>query len=115
MDRISKKQRSKVMSKIRSKDTKPELALMVMLDELGIEYEYQPKMTGRPDFLVGNSAVFVDGSFWHCNIPLLKFLRLPFFWKKKLLKNRVRDVRTNFRLRRAGYSIVRIPAEVLVR
>ena len=115
MDRISKEQRSKLMSKIRSKNTKPELALMAMLDELDIRYEYQQKMMGNPDFLIDNLAVFVDGSFWHCNMPLVKYLRLPYFWKKKLLKNKARDVRTNFRLRAAGYSIVRIPAEILVR
>lgn len=65
-DIFSKEKRSEIMSKIRSKGTKIELRMKKALEETGVEFEYQPKMFGRPDFFVPpNIAVFCDSSFWH--------------------------------------------------
>jgi len=54
------------MSKIRSKGTKIEGAMINALNEKGVKFVYQPTMVGNPDFLVEPSiVVFCDESFWH--------------------------------------------------
>ena len=64
-DKVSKEVRSEIMSKIRSKNTKPELMLKDAL--VGSYMRYQPKVNGKPDFANNKRkvAVFVDGCFWH--------------------------------------------------
>jgi len=59
--------RSEVMSRIRSKDTKPELKIKEFLDEIGTDYEYQADIDGWiVDFLVGDDLVIEYRScFWH--------------------------------------------------
>src|SRR5436190_9794598 len=68
-DFLSKKTRSRVMSRIRSKDTKPELTLRKALFEAGIRgWRCHPRtVPGKPDiaFTRWRVAIFVDGCFWH--------------------------------------------------
>jgi G:T-mismatch repair DNA endonuclease (very short patch repair protein) len=85
--------RSELMSRIRSKWTKPE-----------VRYQIEhPKATRgdwlpfRPDFLIGGDkgdksfrCVFIDGDFWHCLGPI-KFASLSEFWQAKLVHNLCRD------------------------
>jgi len=62
-DTLTKKQRSFCMSKIRSRNTKPELKHKAKNKGL----EYQPKAFGKPDFIdwKKKTAIFIDGCFWH--------------------------------------------------
>ena len=68
MDIWDKKKRSEVMSKIRSKNTKPEIALRKALFARGYRYRtnYQ-KLPGKPDIVLPKykTAIFVHGCFWH--------------------------------------------------
>lgn len=109
-DRVSKETRSKIMSRIRHRDTKAELALKPALEALG--FEYHPKdIPGKPDFahIGGKVAVFVDGCFWHgCPIHF----RMPEtnreFWQDKMDRNTLRDTLVNAMMAGAGWTVIRV-------
>ena len=110
-DIMSREKRSALMSRIQGKDTKPELELARALRRVG----YRPKrhdkgLPGRPDFVFKRAkvAVFVDGDFWHgWRFPLWEHKLTP-FWREKIGKNRERDQRNFRRLRRDGWTVIRI-------
>lgn len=97
MDTVDKRTRSQMMAAIRSKDTKPELALRRCLFGLGYRYRlHQRDLPGRPDmvFLKHRAVVFVNGCFWHhheCWDVKMPTTRRA-WWRKKLEGNRKRDV-----------------------
>jgi DNA mismatch endonuclease (patch repair protein) len=97
------------MSKIRSKGTKIELRMKVALEKSGIEFEYQPRMLGRPDFLIPpDIAVFCDSSFWHGRNWRKLRTQLPKeYWYDHINRNRLRDRAVNSELRKKGYSVLR--------
>jgi DNA mismatch endonuclease (patch repair protein) len=104
-------QRSATMSRIRGRDTKPELLVAGLLDGLGLEWEGQVRrLPGRPDFVFEEArvAVFVDGDFWHgWRFPRWRHKLAP-FWEAKIAGNRARDRRNHAKLRRRGWRVVRI-------
>ncbi len=110
-DVMSVEKRSKVMSRIQSKDTKPELELARALKRSRLRFErHASDLPGKPDFVFRRRklAVFVDGSFWHgWRFPLWEG-KLTEFWQKKIAANRARDRRNFAALRRAGWKVVRI-------
>ena len=110
-DVMTPAQRSRVMSRIRGKDTIPERYLNELLRAAGFSFtRHDSMLPGRPDFVFWGKkvAVFIDGDFWHgWRFPLWKH-RLGVFWKEKIAKNRSRDQRNFRRLRRAGWKVVRI-------
>lgn len=95
MDKISKDRRSWNMSRIRSKDTKPELLVRKYLHSRGYRYRLQGGLPGKPDILFPplRIAIFVNGCFWHqhgCrNSAIPKSNTL--YWAKKLADNKRRD------------------------
>ena len=104
--------RSYNMSRIRSRDTVPELELRRALWSRGLRgYRLHVRMKGRPDivFTRRKVAVFVDGCFWHgcrrCrrSAPSTN----SEYWLQKIKRNRNRDVSTTRRLRRAGWVVLR--------
>jgi len=109
MDRISKKKRSKIMSAIRSKHTKPELILRKALWAEGLRYRlhYGPE---RIDIAFPSKklAIFVDGCFWH-GCP--KHGHTPksnkSYWISKLRRNTERDKARSIKLKVAGWSVMR--------
>jgi len=104
-------QRSACMSRIRGKDTGPERFMLALLSEVGLTPETHAKdLPGRPDFVLRDQrvAIFVDGDFWHgWRFPAWRHKLAP-FWEVKISANRTRDSRNHARLRRAGWSVVRI-------
>lgn len=102
--------RSEIMSRIRGRDTGPELAVKASLR--GLRLRHQPKgIDGRPDFAHKGRkvAVFVDGCFWHgCPRCYRKPKSNVAFWRGKVRGNRARDRRNRRRLRRAGWSVVSV-------
>jgi DNA mismatch endonuclease (patch repair protein) len=108
-DFLSVAQRSLRMSRIRSKDTKPELSMARILNEAKLPYVRHAKLPGTPDFLVGGRVVVhVDGIFWHGkNFAKIERTLKP-FWKNKISNNMRRDSRVDRRLRRMGFSVLRI-------
>lgn len=113
MDKVDEKTRSDIMSKIRGRDTKMELAVRPTLEALGFTYhpEEGPKIRGAPDFahLVKYVAVFLDGCFWH-GCP--KHYREPKtnteFWRDKIAKNKERDKRISDYYEGMGWAVIRV-------
>lgn len=105
--------RSRTMSKIRAKNTKPELLLRKELWKRGFRYRTSDKtLPGKPD--ISNKsrkvAVFVDGEFWHgynweVKKDAIKSNRA--FWIPKIERNMQRDEEINALLERSGYKILR--------
>ena len=111
MDVYDRATRSYVMSRIRGRDTRPELVLRKLLWKMGIRgYRVHAKIPGRPDVVFSGKrlAVFVQGCFWHgcrrCAIPTPTTHRA--YWSKKIAGNRRRDRRTANALRRTGWKTV---------
>ena len=112
MDRLSKKERSILMSKIRTSGTDIELALLQCVRPLWSIERYRKNvrsLPGKPDIVFPKSkvAIFADGDFWHGrNFDKWKEA-LPEFWQKKIASNIVRDVRDTKVLRKMGYKVLR--------
>jgi DNA mismatch endonuclease (patch repair protein) len=112
MDHVSKEVRSKIMATVRSKGNRTtELALGRILWAAGLRgYRKQWPADGKPDFAWPRLmvAVFVDGCFWHgCTCKYLPRTRTK-FWRDKIENNRRRDLRVSRRLRRAGWTVIRV-------
>jgi len=110
-DIMSPEKRSAVMSRIRGKDTGPELALAQAMAEHRWEWESHARdLPGRPDFVLRSIkvAVFVDGDFWHgWRFPEWRD-KLSEKWEEKIEANRRRDRRNRRSLQRMGWKVVRI-------
>ena len=96
-DIISPERRSKNMSAIRSKDTKPEIYLRKLLFAEGYRYRIAERsIPGHPDMFLRkyNTAIFVHGCFWHrhqgCKYAYMPKSRVE-FWQKKFDDNVRRD------------------------
>lgn len=106
-------ERSALMSKIRSKNTKPELVLRKLLWNSGIRYRiYFSKLPGSPDIVITKFriAIFVDGEFWHGYLWEEKKQKIKSnkdYWIPKIEKNMVRDSNTNAHLEYLGYRVLR--------
>ncbi|WP_203295556.1 very short patch repair endonuclease [Luteirhabdus pelagi] len=107
------KNRSKIMSKIRGRNTKPELLLRKALWAKGLRYRVDSKvLPGKPDISIQKYklAIFVDGSFWHGynwdeRKDTIKKNRR--FWIPKIERNMQRDREVNHMLQQKGYRIFR--------
>jgi len=67
-DTLTKKERSRVMSLVKSKDTKPEKRVRSMLFKMGYRFRVNnPKLPGKPDIVLKKhkTVIFVHGCFWH--------------------------------------------------
>ena len=112
MDTLTAAERSERMSRIRGKDTAPEITVRRLVHSIGYRYRlHATKLPGRPDLVFGarRKVIFVHGCFWHCHdSPLRKLTRLPKarlkFWRAKLEGNRERDLRNQELLRAAGWN-----------
>jgi len=110
-DIMSTKTRSRVMSRIKGKNTKPELAVMAELRRRKIYFStHASELPGRPDIVFRRIklAVFVDGDFWHgWRFPLWEHKLSP-KWQVKIAMTRQRDQRNFRKLRRDGWLVLRI-------
>lgn len=112
MDIWSKEKRSDVMSKIRSKNTKPEKLLRSMLHKSGYRFRIHKKeLPGKPDIVMPKYKIiiFVNGCFWHYHKNCPEG-RIPhtnsIFWKDKLQKNVKRDKNNIKALRKLGWKVI---------
>jgi DNA mismatch endonuclease, patch repair protein len=101
-DVFTPEKRSEVMSRVRSKDTKPELAVRRALHAIGYRFRlHRGNLPDKPDVVVPKyrTALFVHGCFWHRHPGCAK-ARLPKniadFWREKLQGNVERDERPLF-------------------
>lgn len=113
-DRITPEQRSRNMSRIRSRDTKPELALRTELFKLGLRYRLcRRDLPGTPDivFSAQHLAVQVRGCFWHQH-PGCRHARIPGsnqnYWHPKLERTVSRDSANDRALRKLGWQLVEV-------
>ncbi|WP_420398161.1 very short patch repair endonuclease [Nioella sp.] len=111
VDIVNKETRSRMMSGIRGKDTRPELLLRRALHARGFRYRLHPKtMSGRPDMVLPKYrvAVFVHGCFWHrhegCRFASTPATR-PEFWAAKFAANIRRDQKVVATLSEDGWRI----------
>lgn len=100
------------MSRIRSKDTKPEIIVRKTLYQLGFRYRLHKKdLPGKPDIVLRKykTAIFVNGCFWHrhdnCNEASRPKTNSA-FWEKKLDANVERDMQNQNALRETGWSVI---------
>ncbi len=108
---------SKIMSAIRSKDTKPERLLAKALWHRGLRYRKHYLIKGRPDlaFVSAKIALFCDGDFWHGNNWRIRGLssleeelsRYSLFWREKILRNIERDNEVDKTLQDLGWLVLR--------
>lgn len=117
MDVHTKEQRSYNMSRIPSKNTKPELLLFKSLRKAGLKFKKHYPITGKPDAVFPNEklAVFVDGEYWHGKDFDQWKNRLSEFWFKKIGQNIKRDRRIRSELRKGGWLVLRIWGRDLIR
>lgn len=107
------KKRSKMMSKVRGKNTKTELLLRKALWAKGVRFRVDSKkLPGKPDISIQKYklAIFIDGEFWHgYNWPERKktIKSNREFWIPKIERNRQRDEEVNQELHDLGYTVFR--------
>lgn len=108
MDKLTPQQRSLLMSKVKSKNTKIELVVRRFLFAKGFRYRVNVKtLPGTPDIVLKNyrTVIFVNGCFWHghdCSIYKTPTTRVE-FWLNKIERNRDRDEKVRNQLRHLGW------------
>jgi DNA mismatch endonuclease (patch repair protein) len=110
-DVMTAAQRSRCMSRIRGRDTKPEIALRSALWRCGLRFRKNGRLRGKPDivFPTERIAVFVDGCFWHrCPQHQTRPASNAEFWDRKLSENVERDRRTEAILGADGWIVLRV-------
>lgn len=112
MDRLSETERSANMSRIRSRDTLPELAVRRALHAAGYRFRlHRRDLPGRPDIVLSRykTVIFVHGCFWHrhkdCGNATSPGTRSE-FWQAKFAANEARDERNTRELKAAGWKVV---------
>ena len=111
MDTVSKKKRSEIMSRIRSKNTKPEMLVRKYLSSKGYKYRlHDKKLPGTPDIVLKRKriAIQVRGCFWHGhNCKLSNYPKTNRkYWKNKINNNKKRDRKNDKLLRKMGYKLI---------
>lgn len=99
------------MSRIRGRDTTPEIAVRSLLHRLGYRFRlHRKELPGTPDIVLPgrNAVVFVHGCFWHghtCKADKMPKSRKQ-YWSEKIACNRRRDARKRQELRLLGWKVV---------
>ena len=126
-DKLTPKQRHKCMSRIRGKDTKPELWVRKYLYAHGFRYRlHEKRLPGKPDIVIRRlrTVILVNGCFWHGHTepPLpspvedgkggvrCKYFVTPHtrvdFWQKKIERNKARDLEDRNSLKLLGWNVI---------
>ena len=110
-DKISVKQRSDIMARIKSKNTKPEIIVRKHLHSLGYRFRlHDKKLPGKPDIVMKKhkTAIQVRGCFWHQHG--CKFSNSPktnkSYWLPKLKRNKERDKENDKKIKRLGWKLI---------
>ncbi|CAG4888511.1 very short patch repair endonuclease [Paraburkholderia saeva] len=110
VDVVDAATRSRMMSGIRGRNTKPELLIRSLLHRRGFRFRIDARdLPGRPDIVLPRyrAVVFVHGCFWHghgCHLFKWPQTR-PEFWREKIGRNRCNDERAVQALRAAGWRV----------
>ena len=109
-DVVDRATRSRMMSAIRGRDTRPELEVRRLLHREGLRFRLHAALPGKPDLVFPQyeAVVFVHGCFWHRH-PNCRYATTPAsnqeFWQAKFNANVARDKRVVARLRREGWRV----------
>lgn len=110
----TKKQRSYNMSRIRSKNTKPELIVRSWLHKQGYRFRLHDKtLPGKPDIVLKKykTVIFVNGCFWHghknCKYYVVPKTRTK-WWLEKINGNIARDKKYQRELKKLGWKVINI-------
>jgi len=111
MDYLDPAQRSKLMSRVKNRDTKIEIMIRSMLHRKGFRFRKNVKqLPGRPDIVLSKygAIIFIHGCFWHGHSNCIRS-KLPAtrteFWRKKISDNHKRDQDFQAQLLNAGWRI----------
>lgn len=111
-DRITKEQRSKNMSRIKSKDTSIEIKVRKYLYHHGFRYRKNVKsLPGCPDIVMNtyNCVIFINGCFWHhhynCRYSVIPKTRID-YWVKKINRNVENDIKHYQELEQLDYRVI---------
>jgi DNA mismatch endonuclease (patch repair protein) len=112
MDQLTKQHRSWNMSRIRGKDTKPEMRVRSLLHRMGFRFRLHRKdLPGKPDIVLPayETVIFVHGCFWHRH-PGCRFAYTPksrvAFWQTKFRRNVERHQEVEAELEELGWRVV---------
>jgi DNA mismatch endonuclease (patch repair protein) len=112
MDTVTRDRRSLIMSRVKAKDTKPELIVRKLLHFAGIRFRlHRADLPGRPDIVLPKHAtvIFVHGCFWHRH-PRCRKATTPasnaYFWQEKFRANKGRDRRNTTALKHQGWKVI---------
>lgn len=111
-DNHTKEVRSFNMSRIRAKDTKPEVLVRSYLFSKGLRFRKNDKRyPGRPDIVLPKykTIIFINGCFWHVHEGCSDFVMPKSnieYWTKKLESNRIRDQNIRAQLESQGWQVI---------
>ena len=110
-DKFSSEERSWIMSRVKSKDTTPEIKLRREIWKRGLRYRVAAtNLPGKPDILFSRAkvVVFIDGEFWHGHkLSTERLNQMSDYWRHKISRNVERDCNNNERLKEMGYEVLR--------
>ncbi len=110
-DNLTPEQRSRTMSRIRSKDTKAETTIRKLVHARGLRFRKNvEKLPGKPDLVFSSArvVVFVDGDFWHgWKFDEWKDKLAP-YWRQKIEGNMARDAKRSAQLAADGWQVIRV-------
>lgn len=109
-----KNTRSYNMSRIRNKDTKPELIVRKFLFSIGYRYRLHVKnLPGKPDIVLPKykTVIFIHGCFWHghegCKYFVVPKTRTE-WWLDKINGNKINDIKCIKSLKKSGWKVIQI-------
>jgi DNA mismatch endonuclease (patch repair protein) len=111
-DVFSKEKRSWIMSRVRGRDTKPEILVRSFVHRMGFRFRiHRRDLPGNPDIVLPRhgKVIFVHGCFWHGHKRCQRSKRPTTnkgFWNKKLDENIERDKRFQRKLRLMGWKVL---------
>lgn len=114
MDVLTKEQRSYCMSRIRKKDTKPELVVRTIVHGLGFRFRlHRADLPGCPDIVLPRhkKVIFVHGCWWHrhkCELGRRRPKSRQEYWLPKLRGNKERHKRVRQALARRGWKVMTV-------
>ncbi len=112
VDNLTQSQRSFNMSRIRAKDTQPEMVVRRLVHGLGFRFRlHQKNLPGRPDLVLPRhrKIILVHGCFWHmhrCRFGSVVPKSNKQYWQSKREGNRARDRKNRRALRKLGWEVL---------
>ena len=112
-DQFDPKERSKIMAKVHSTGTTPEIQVRNILEEMGYIFLLDNKnLPGKPDIFLPdhNTVIFVNGCFWHgcptCRHAKIRPVQNAEYWNNKLNRTLERDKLNIAKLKELGYRVL---------